>query len=128
MIGTFGPEESNAMPKKISIPLPGTPVRGSRTGAPIMALLDLLGRRWALGIVWVLAEQEPLSFTALQRSCDTISPGVLNTRLDELVLAKLIDSSHREYRLTEEGRQLFDMLRPLGHWARTSWAPAVSYE
>ena len=26
-------------------------VRGSRTGRPIMVLLDLLGRRWALRIV-----------------------------------------------------------------------------
>src|SRR5208282_722599 len=33
------------------IPKPGSPVRGSRTGRPLMALLDLLGRRWALRIV-----------------------------------------------------------------------------
>ena len=29
-------------------------VRGSRTGRPIMALLDLLGRRWSLRILWEL--------------------------------------------------------------------------
>ena len=27
-------------------PKPGRPVRGSRSGVPVMALLDLLGRRW----------------------------------------------------------------------------------
>jgi len=32
-------------------------VRGSRTGRPIMVLLDLLGRRWALRIVWELREE-----------------------------------------------------------------------
>ena len=34
----------------MATPKPGTRVRGSRTGKPIMALLDLLGRRWALRI------------------------------------------------------------------------------
>jgi len=37
-------------------PRPGRPVRGSRTGRPIMALLDLLGRRWVLRILWELRE------------------------------------------------------------------------
>jgi DNA-binding HxlR family transcriptional regulator len=31
-------------------------VRGSKTGRPIMALLDLLGRRWTLRIAWELRE------------------------------------------------------------------------
>ena len=35
-------------------PIPGKPVRGSKTGRPIMALLDLLGRRWALRVLWEL--------------------------------------------------------------------------
>jgi DNA-binding HxlR family transcriptional regulator len=35
-------------------PRPGTKVRGSSGGRPIMALLDLLGRRWALRILWEL--------------------------------------------------------------------------
>ena len=30
---------------------PGRPVRGSRTGRPVMALLDLLGRRWTLRVL-----------------------------------------------------------------------------
>ena len=32
-------------PRTPQTPLPGRPVRGSDTGRPIMALLDLLGRR-----------------------------------------------------------------------------------
>src|ERR1043166_5346486 len=42
------------MPRKP--PRPGAPVRGSRTGRPIMALMDLLGRRGALRVLWVLRE------------------------------------------------------------------------
>ncbi|HUI71032.1 MAG TPA: hypothetical protein VL354_10975 [Spirochaetia bacterium] len=48
----------------VAIPKPGRPVRGSTTGAPIMAL-DLLGRRWAMGILWNLAGG-PSTFRALQ--------------------------------------------------------------
>ena len=35
---------------------PGAPVRGSRTGRPVMALLDLLGRRWSLRVLWELRD------------------------------------------------------------------------
>ena len=36
------------------IPRPGSAVRGSRTGRPVMAVLDVLGRRWGLRIAWEL--------------------------------------------------------------------------
>ena len=48
-----------------------------------MALLDLLGRRWALRILWELRD-EPLTSRALRTACDEASPTVLQTRLDEL--------------------------------------------
>jgi len=30
----------------MSIPVPVKPVRGSKSGDPVMAIFDLLGRRW----------------------------------------------------------------------------------
>ena len=36
-------------------------VRGSRSGRPVMALLDLLGRRWTLRIIWELREDRALT-------------------------------------------------------------------
>ena len=90
-----------------------------------MALLDLLGRRWALGIIWVIAERGPLSFNALQSGCETISPGVLNTRLKELARAKLVESARGQYRLTSAGEELFELVQPLGQWARETWATVV---
>jgi DNA-binding HxlR family transcriptional regulator len=56
----------------VSAPRPGAPVRGSATGRPIMALLDLLGRRWALRIIWELRDG-PLTFRDLQAACDGMS-------------------------------------------------------
>ena len=47
-----------------------------------MALLDLLGRRWALRILWELRD-ETLTFRELRGACDTMSPTVLNQRLAE---------------------------------------------
>ena len=61
-------------------PRPGRPVRGSRTGRPIMALLDLLSRRWTLRVIWELRGGR-LTFRALQQACGGVSPSVLNERL-----------------------------------------------
>jgi len=60
-------------------PRPGRAVRGSRTGRPIMALLDLLSRRWALRVIWEL-RRDRLTFRALQEACGGVSPTVLNER------------------------------------------------
>lgn len=111
----------------MKLPVPGQPVRGSRSGSPIMAMFDLLGRRWAMGILWTLSEQGPLTFRALQSACDTISPGVLNTRLKELRAARLLDLGEGGYQVTPLGRQVHEALLPLSSvskdWAAQMTAP-----
>ncbi len=106
------------------IPVPGQPVRGSRSGAPIMALFDLLGRRWAMGVLWTLRENEPATFRSLQEKCETISPAVLNKRLAELRQAGLIDRGEGGYVTTDAGRELYALLVPLGDWSK-SWAASL---
>jgi DNA-binding HxlR family transcriptional regulator len=82
-----------------------------------MALLDLLGRRWALRILWEL-RGEPLTFRALRERCDALSPSVLNQRLRELREAGIVETGQRSgYRLTEEGARLCSDLAPLHAWA-----------
>ena len=103
-----------------SIPKPGSPVRGSQTGKPIMALFDLLGRRWALGIIWNLADG-PLNFRQLQARCESVSPTVLNTRLKELRLSGIIQHGENGYFLTTVGHDLFSHLHPFGAWSE-KWA------
>ena len=105
----------------MAIPTPGRQVRGSRSGVPVMALLDLLGRSWAMGILWILAEHGPCGFSDLQRRCETISPGVLSTRLKELTTAHLLEQDETGYALSAHGRELFALIEPLGTWAR-EWA------
>jgi len=104
----------------VQAPTPGSPVRGSGQGRPIMALLDLLGRRWALRVIWELRD-EPLSFRALQQRCEGMSSSVLNQRLRELRAADVIEQGREGYRLTGEGRRLLDAYPPLDAWA-ARWA------
>jgi DNA-binding HxlR family transcriptional regulator len=101
-------------------PAPGKPARGSRTGRPIMVLLDALGRRWALRILWELHGGEQ-TFRALQAACDGVSPSVLNQRLAELRELGLIDSGDAGYRLTGDGAALGALLIPIDAWAER-WA------
>jgi DNA-binding HxlR family transcriptional regulator len=81
-----------------------------------MAALDLLGRRWALRILWELREGA-LSFRALRERCDDVSPSVLNTRLSELRDAGLIEAGAGGYALSRRGAQLGAALAPLQAWA-----------
>lgn len=107
----------------MAIPRPGKPVRGSTSGAPVMAIFDLLGRRWAMGIVWQLADG-PHPFTELQARCDSISPTILCTRLKDLTEANIVERTLDGYRLTELGRGLFAILEPFQGWAR-GWAKSL---
>lgn len=92
-------------------------VRGSRTGRPIMVLLDLFGRRWALRILWELRDRS-LTSRALRAACDEASPTVLNERLKELREAGFIEHVPANgYGLTDWGRQLQENLLPLHRFA-----------
>ncbi|WP_020694826.1 winged helix-turn-helix transcriptional regulator [Reyranella massiliensis] len=98
-------------------------VRGSQTGRPIMRLLDLLGRRWTLRIVWELRE-EPKRFRDLQDRIGA-SPTIVNTRLAELREAKLVELDDAVgYRLTALGRELLQLFLPLHTWSE-KWAKAA---
>ena len=98
----------------------GHPVRGSTSGRPIMALFDLLGRRWVLRVIWELDQASgPLTFRELRTACGDLSSSVLTRRLSELTEARLVE--HQEgYRLTRAGRTLVERLTPLTQWA-TEW-------
>lgn len=98
-------------------PLPGRPVRGSATGRPIMALLDLLGRPWALRVIWELRDVAAPDFRELQRRCGGVSSSVLASRLRELAEARVVERALAGYQLTGAGRDLLGRLRPLEQWA-----------
>jgi DNA-binding HxlR family transcriptional regulator len=92
-------------------------VRGSRTGRPIMVLLDLLGRRWTLRILWEL-RQGVLTSRALRTACDEASPTVLQARLTDLREAGFVElADGGGYSLTPLGRELSETVLPLHRFA-----------
>ncbi len=82
-----------------------------------MVLLDVLGQRWSLRILWEL-RSGPLTFRALRSRCDDISPSVLNDRLAELRALGIVASGDDGYGLTQAGITLGELLLPLDRWAR----------
>ena len=101
-------------------PRPGRPVRGSRSGRPLMAALDLLGRRHALRALFELRDGA-LRFRELAERCGDVSPSVLNARLRELRESGLVEQDAEGYRLTGRGIELGEVLTPLIRWSE-SWA------
>lgn len=103
---------------------PGRPARGSRSGRPIMLLLDLLGRRWVLRLIWELREA-PKRFRELQ-AATSASPTIINARLAELRSAKLVVLDEESgYRLTTSGKELLGLFLPLHAWSE-KWAKHLS--
>jgi DNA-binding HxlR family transcriptional regulator len=87
----------------------------------MLALLDLLGRRWALRILWEL-RLAPASFQALHVRCDSMSTSVLSQRLGELREAQLVEKDQTgNYRLTEPGSRLLARLDGMDEWTQ-EWA------
>ncbi len=108
-------------------PRPGRDVRGSTTGRPLMAALDLLGRRWALRILWEL-RAGPTGARALQAKCDGMSSSVLYDRLRDLAASGLVERTPDDhYVLSELGTTLGSALKPLDNWAQ-SWATSLQQE
>ena len=82
-----------------------------------MELLDLLGRRWSMRVIWELREG-PMTFRELQAACGGISSSVLAQRLAELREAGIAGEANV---LTDDGRDLLEAYKPLGDWAKR-WA------
>ena len=94
-----------------------------------MALLDLLGRRWALRLLWELRDGDALTFRELQSHCGDVSSSVLNQRLRELRDAGVITQRPGGYVLTGEGKKLIIALAPVDEWANkwaNKWAVRLS--
>ena len=108
---------------KNEAPKPGRRVRGSRTGRPVMAALDLLGRRGTLRILWVLRDGVALTFRDLAAAA-ALAPATLNTRLSELRDAQLL-AADDGYHLTPLGDELVAALTPLWSWSNV-WSQRLS--
>ena len=90
-----------------------------------MALLDLLGRRWALRVLWELRSGPVPSFRELQGRCGGLSPSVLADRLIELREAGIVERADDGYRLSARGSELAEVVLLMAAWA-ADWQPPGS--
>ena len=109
-----------------NFPYPGKAVRGSKTGKPTMALFDLLGRPWSMGVLWQLCQGGCCTFRELQLRCESISPAVLNSRIKELRQGLLVEKTTSGYQPTALGQQLFKLLLPLSQFSE-QWAVQLNH-
>ncbi|WP_198654629.1 MULTISPECIES: winged helix-turn-helix transcriptional regulator [Nocardia] len=99
------------------------PPRGRADPAdePVLAVMELLGQRWMMRVLWEL-EPAPLGFLELRRRMGQCSSSVLSVRLHNLQAAGLIvKTPGKVYELTAAGTELTAAMRPLWTWSR-SWA------
>ena len=90
----------------------------------MLALLDLLGRRWALRVLWEL-RAGPATFQELHRRCDLMSTSVLTQRLGELRDAQLVEKEPvGQYGLTAHGSALLARLDGMDQWTQ-EWGRMV---
>lgn len=89
----------------------------SGSSRPIMQLIDLLGKKWIMRILWEM-NAGPCTFRELQDRCGGISPTVINSRLKDLMASNLIDKDNPSgYQLTGPGKELMNLFTPLNEWA-----------
>ncbi|WP_210409838.1 winged helix-turn-helix transcriptional regulator [Leptospira biflexa] len=88
-----------------------------KSNRPIMLLLDLLGSRWVLRILWELKD-EAFTFRELQVKCENLSPTILNDRLKSLRNLNLVETSENGYSLSNDGKELLEVLGPLNSFAK----------
>ncbi|MDB4970690.1 MAG: transcriptional regulator, HxlR family [Myxococcales bacterium] len=93
-----------------------TKTKVKATKRPVMALLELLERRWALRVLWELRDG-PLGFRALQARCGDPPPSSLSQRLGELTDGRILELAPEGYRYSREGAELVELLLPLNDWA-----------
>ncbi|WBU61561.1 winged helix-turn-helix transcriptional regulator [Paracoccus albus] len=101
---------------------------------PVERLLSVVSGQWTAYLLWVLHENGPQRFGALQRLVPGISTKVLTERLRMLEAAGLLDREQAAtippqvtYSLTERGLELRVLMNGLGEvarrWDAEGWRP-----
>lgn len=92
-------------------------------GCPFQASLDLLGKRYALSILWALQQESPRRFNEFRKELG-VNPVTLSQRLKEFEGAGLVTRTlynetppRVEYALTDKGHDLLPLIDRIEEWA-----------
>lgn len=91
----------------------------------IQYVVNVLGGKWKLLIIWTISQNGIIRFNDLQRKIDGISSLMLSKNLKELendglVLRRQYNEipPRVEYELTERSKKLIVALQPINEWGR----------
>ncbi|MCD8197278.1 MAG: helix-turn-helix transcriptional regulator [Lachnospiraceae bacterium] len=91
---------------------------------PLRYLQNLLGGKWKMPIVCMLAGETPLRNATIKRRLGQITSTMLSQTLRELEADGIVNRKqfnevppHVEYSLTERGKSIVPILAELGTWA-----------
>lgn len=93
---------------------------------PPTGTLDIVGKKWAVCVVTLLGRYGELRFGPIQRALSRVSPATLTSTLRSLQREGLVERTavrddaraKGAYRLTTQGKALYQALGPLTSWLR----------
>jgi DNA-binding HxlR family transcriptional regulator len=110
----------------------GQGLKGVECCCPFQEILDLLSKRHALTLLWLLQQEAPRRFNDIRRALD-INPVTLTQRLSELEAGGIVrrqafsETPPRvEYSLTRKGLDLMPLMDQLSVWSQKHAAPEAT--
>ncbi|MCF0062616.1 helix-turn-helix transcriptional regulator [Dyadobacter chenwenxiniae] len=95
----------------------------SQNNFPVTKMLKVIGGKWKILLISAIADECPARFGELKRKMDGVSQAMLTTQLRELERDGIIcrkayaESPPRvEYKLTELGKTLIDVIGVMSDW------------
>lgn len=97
---------------------------------PFGYTLSVIGGKWKMVIIYLLAENEPVRFNDLKRQIGAITYKILSSQLKELEGDGMVERKEYpqippkvEYRLTEKAKTLLPILEGLCEWGAKNQHP-----
>ncbi|MDE7437227.1 MAG: helix-turn-helix transcriptional regulator [Muribaculaceae bacterium] len=101
---------------------------------PVRNVIARFGNKWALLVILVLSENEPIRFNELGRKIPDISSRVLSSTLRTLEADGLVNRKvyqevppRVEYSLTESGKSLVPIIIKLTEWAQANMKSIIAH-
>ena len=101
---------------------------------PVRNVIARFGNKWALLVILVLSENEPIRYNELRRMIPDISSRVLSGTLRVLEADALVERTYYqevpprvEYSLTATGRSLVPIIMQLTEWAQKNMKSIIDH-
>lgn len=101
---------------------------------PVRNVVARFGNKWALLVILILSENEPIRYNELGRKIPDISSRVLSNTLRTLEADGLVDRTFHqevpprvEYSLTDTGRSLVPIILELTKWAQENMKTIIEH-